>query len=39
MKGLDKGDHLLVNNRYFAADMEKGIEKLRQDFRTKNKID
>jgi hypothetical protein len=29
MKGLNKGDHLLVNKRYFAADMEKGIEKIR----------
>ena len=39
MKGLDRGDHILVNKRYFAADMEKGIEKIREDFRAKNKID
>jgi len=36
MKGLDKGDHLLVNKRYFAADMEKAIFKIREDFRSKN---
>jgi len=39
MKHLDKGDHILVNKRYFAPDMEKGISKLREDFRAKNKID
>lgn len=39
MKGLDKGDHILVNKRYFASDMEKAIGKLREDFRAKNKID
>ena len=39
MKHLDKGDHILVNKRYFAPDMEKGISKLREDFRATHKID
>lgn len=39
MKHLDKGDHILVNKRYFAPDMEKGIQKIREDFRNKHKID
>jgi len=39
MKGLDKGDHILVNKRYFASDMEKALTKVREDFRSKHKID
>ena len=39
MKGLDKGDHLLVNKRYFASDMEKAIGSIRSEWRAKNKID
>ena len=39
MKGLDKGDHILVNKRYFASDMEKALGKVRTDFRAKHKID
>lgn len=39
MKHLDKGDHLLVNKRYFAADCEKAVVKIREDFRAKHKID
>lgn len=32
-------DYLLTNTRYFATDMEKGIEKIRDEFRSQNRID
>ena len=39
MKHLLHEDHLLTNQRYFAADMERAVQNIRQDFRNDNKID
>lgn len=39
MKELLYDEHILVNKRYFAADMEKAIGGIRTDFRAKNGID
>ena len=36
LKNLSKDEHILVNKRYFASDMEKAIEKIRGEFRDKN---
>jgi hypothetical protein len=33
LKDLAKEEHLLVNKRYFASDMEKAIEGIRTSFR------
>ena len=33
---LDRDQYLLTNSRYFAADMEKAIGSIRDDFRAKN---
>lgn len=39
MKELLKDDHLLVNRRYFSADMEKAILRIREEFRSEHMID
>lgn len=39
MKDLAKEEHILVNKRYFASDMEKAIEGVRSSFRASNNID
>ena len=39
MRGLLKDDHLLVNRRYFAADMEKAIVRMREAFRAEKRIE
>ena len=39
LKGLAKEEHILVNKRYFASDMEKAIEGVRTSFRASNSID
>lgn len=36
LKDLAKDEHILVNKRYFASDMEKAIEKIRAEFRHNN---
>lgn len=38
MSELVHDDYLLVNKRYFAIDVEKGVEKIRTDFRGKHGI-
>lgn len=38
MKHLVKDDHLLVSQNYFASDVEKGVEALRENFRASHKI-
>ena len=38
MKHLIKDDHLLVSQEYFASDIEKGCEALRESFRAAHKI-
>ena len=38
MKKLLKDDHLLTNRRYFASDMEKAIEEIKNKFRAKHNI-
>lgn len=38
MGELVKEDYLLVNRRYFAADIEKGVESIRTNFRAKHGI-
>lgn len=38
MSDLVMDDYLLVNKRYFAADIEKGVENIRTDFRAKHNI-
>lgn len=38
MSELVHDDYLLVNKRYFAVDVEKGVEKIRGDFRAKHHI-
>jgi menaquinone-dependent protoporphyrinogen IX oxidase len=38
MKDLVKDDSLMVSNRYFATDLEKGIESIRDEWRQKNEI-
>lgn len=39
MKHLLKEDHLMTNQRYFAADMEGAIQNIRRNWRTDNRID
>ena len=39
LKHLVHNDYLLTNQRYFAAEMERGVESLRANFRTENNID
>jgi len=39
LKHLAKDDYLLTSKRYFAADMEKAIEGIRDTFRAEHKID
>jgi hypothetical protein len=39
LKDLAKDEHILVNKRYFAADMEKAIEGIRSAFRSSHNID
>jgi hypothetical protein len=38
MSDLVKDDYLLVNKRYFAADIEKGVENIRATFRAQHNI-
>lgn len=38
MKDLVKDDSLMVSNRYFATDLEKGIESIRDEWRQKNGV-
>jgi menaquinone-dependent protoporphyrinogen IX oxidase len=38
MKDLVKDDSLMVSNRYFATDLEKGIESIRDEWRQKNEV-
>ena len=38
MQDLVHEDYLLVNKRYFAVEVEKGVEKIRADFRAKHGI-
>ena len=37
--GIDELQKTLANKRYFATEMERGIESLRETFRTENNID
>jgi len=39
LKHLLKDDYLLTNRRYFATDIEKGVENIRATFRQENNID
>lgn len=39
LKHLLHDDYLLTNQRYFATEMERGIESLRENFRTEHNID
>lgn len=39
MKGLVKDDHLLVNKRYFSADVEKAVLRIREQFRAEQRIE
>lgn len=39
LKDLAKDEHILVNKRYFASDMEKAIEGIRSSFRASHNID
>jgi len=39
LKHLVHDDYLLANQRYFSTEMERGIESLRDTFRTENNID
>ena len=38
MKSLLKEDHLLINRRYFAADIETAIDGIKSKFRSKHNI-
>jgi hypothetical protein len=38
MNNLIKDDYLLVSQNYFASDIEKGLEVLRQKFRVSHQI-
>jgi lipid A disaccharide synthetase len=39
MRGLLKDDHLLVNKRYFSADVEKAVLRIREQFRAEQRIE